>query len=61
MRFAVIYGRGESLFRHHALRVPHDSNFILTATLSSRLGVDNGIKIWYLLGQLLHFQDCEEP
>jgi hypothetical protein len=36
------------------------ATFILTATLSSRLGVDNGIKIWYLLGQLLHVQDCEE-
>ena len=22
--------------------------------------VDNGIKIWYLLGQLLHIQECEE-
>ncbi len=37
-----------------------DGKFILTATLSPRLHVDNGIKIWYLLGQLLHVQDCEE-
>ncbi|KAI0296802.1 eukaryotic translation initiation factor eIF2A-domain-containing protein [Russula brevipes] len=37
-----------------------DGKFILTATLSPRLRVDNGIKIWYLLGQLMHIQDCEE-
>jgi translation initiation factor 2A len=37
-----------------------DGKFILTATLSPRLRVDNGIKVWYLLGQLLHTQDCEE-
>ena len=37
-----------------------DGKFILTATLSPRLRVDNGIKIWYLLGQLLHAQECEE-
>jgi len=37
-----------------------DGKFILTATLSPRLRVDNGIKVWYLLGQLLHIQDCEE-
>ncbi|KAI9511541.1 translation initiation factor eIF-2A [Russula earlei] len=37
-----------------------DGKFILTATLSPRLRVDNGIKIWYLLGQLVHVQDCEE-
>ena len=37
-----------------------DGKFILTATLSPRLRVDNGIKIWYLLGQLLHVQECEE-
>jgi translation initiation factor 2A len=37
-----------------------DGKFILTATLSPRLRVDNGIKIWYLLGQLMHTQDCEE-
>ena len=30
-----------------------DGKFILTATLSPRLRVDNGIKIWYLLGQLV--------
>ncbi|KAH9027712.1 eukaryotic translation initiation factor eIF2A-domain-containing protein, partial [Lactarius pseudohatsudake] len=37
-----------------------DGKFILIATLSPRLRVDNGIKLWYLLGQLLHVQDCEE-
>jgi len=37
-----------------------DGKFILTATLSPRLRVDNGIKIWYLLGQLVHVQECEE-
>ena len=37
-----------------------DGKFILTATLSPRLRVDNGIKVWYLLGQLVHIQDCEE-
>jgi translation initiation factor 2A len=37
-----------------------DGKFILTATLSPRLRVDNGIKIWYLLGQLVHVQGCEE-
>jgi translation initiation factor 2A len=37
-----------------------DGKFILTATLSPRLRVDNGIKVWYLLGQLLHVQECEE-
>jgi translation initiation factor 2A len=37
-----------------------DGKFILTVTLSPRLRVDNGIKVWYLLGQLMHIQDCEE-
>ncbi|KAI0294651.1 eukaryotic translation initiation factor eIF2A-domain-containing protein [Multifurca ochricompacta] len=37
-----------------------DGKFILTATLSPRLRVDNGIKVWYLLGQLIHAQDCED-
>jgi len=37
-----------------------DGKFILTATLSPRLRVDNGIRVWYLLGQLVHIQDCEE-
>ena len=36
------------------------SPFILTATLFTRLRVDNCIKIRYLVGQLLHVQDCEE-
>ena len=52
-----------SLYRpvqHHALRVVPDGELILTVTLSPRLHVDNGIKIWYLLGQLLYIQDCEE-
>jgi translation initiation factor 2A len=37
-----------------------DGKFFLTATLSPRLRVENGINIWYLLGQLLHVQDCKE-
>jgi len=31
-----------------------DCKFILTATLSPQPRVDQGIKIWYLLGQLLY-------
>lgn len=34
--------------------------FIFTAPFSRHLSVDNGIKSWYLSGQLLHVQDCEE-
>ncbi|EIM82349.1 translation initiation factor eIF-2A [Stereum hirsutum FP-91666 SS1] len=37
-----------------------DGKFLLTATLSPRLRVDNGIKIWYVLGQLIHVQMCDE-
>ncbi|KAI0317386.1 eukaryotic translation initiation factor eIF2A-domain-containing protein [Amylostereum chailletii] len=37
-----------------------DGKFILTATLSPRLRVDNGIKVWYILGQLMHVQTCDE-
>lgn len=33
---------------------------ILTATLSPRLRVDNGIKLWWCSGQLLHVQTTEE-
>ena len=38
----------------------HDGTMILTATLSPRLRVDNGIKIWWCSGQLLHVQMTEE-
>nr|XP_018266926.1 translation initiation factor 2A [Kwoniella dejecticola CBS 10117]OBR89084.1 translation initiation factor 2A [Kwoniella dejecticola CBS 10117] len=34
--------------------------YILTATLSPRLRVDNGVKIWWCGGQLLHIQPIEE-
>ncbi|KAI0035007.1 eukaryotic translation initiation factor eIF2A-domain-containing protein [Vararia minispora EC-137] len=37
-----------------------DGKFLLTATLSPRLRVDNGIKIWYILGQLVHVQMVDE-
>ncbi|KAA1475845.1 translation initiation factor eIF-2A [Dentipellis sp. KUC8613] len=37
-----------------------DGKFLLTATLSPRLRVDNGIKIWYILGQLMHIQMIDE-
>ena len=37
-----------------------DGRFILTATLSPRLRVDNGIKIWYCSGPLIHLQNTEE-
>lgn len=37
-----------------------DGRFILTATLSPRLRVDNGIKIWHCSGPLMHFQANEE-
>ena len=37
-----------------------DGKFLLTATLSPRLRVDNGIKVWYILGQLIHVQTCDE-
>ncbi|PVF98977.1 translation initiation factor eIF-2A [Serendipita vermifera] len=38
----------------------HDGTMILTATLSPRLRVDNGIKIWWCSGKLLHVQTTEE-
>ncbi|WVQ93627.1 hypothetical protein IAU59_000703 [Kwoniella sp. CBS 9459] len=34
--------------------------YILTATLSPRLRVDNGVKIWWCGGQLLHIQPLDE-
>jgi translation initiation factor 2A len=37
-----------------------DGRFILTATLSPRLRVDNGIKIWHCTGGLMHIQDVDE-
>lgn len=37
-----------------------DGRFILTATLSPRLRVDNGIKIWHCTGPLVHVQLIEE-
>ncbi|EPQ50143.1 translation initiation factor eIF-2A [Gloeophyllum trabeum ATCC 11539] len=37
-----------------------DGRFILTATLSPRLRVDNGIKIWHCSGPLMHVQAIDE-
>lgn len=37
-----------------------DGRFLLTATLSPRLRVDNGIKIWHCSGPLVHIQLIEE-
>src|SRR5882724_3738832 len=37
-----------------------DGRFLLTATLSPRLRVDNGIKIWHCTGPLVHVQMIEE-
>ena len=37
-----------------------DGRFLLTATLSPRLRVDNGIKIWHCTGPLVHIQPIEE-
>lgn len=37
-----------------------DGRFILTATLSPRLRVDNGIKIWHCTGGLMHIQSIDE-
>lgn len=34
--------------------------YVLTATLSPRLRVDNGVKVWWCNGQLLHIQPIEE-
>ncbi|KAI0344965.1 translation initiation factor eIF-2A [Trametopsis cervina] len=37
-----------------------DGRFLLTATLSPRLRVDNGIKIWHCSGPLMHIQNIDE-
>lgn len=37
-----------------------DGRFLLTATLSPRLRVDNGVKIWHCSGPLIHLQLTEE-
>ena len=37
-----------------------DGRFILTATLSPRLRVDNGIKIWHCSGGLMHIESIDE-
>ncbi|KIK93037.1 hypothetical protein PAXRUDRAFT_829393 [Paxillus rubicundulus Ve08.2h10] len=37
-----------------------DGRFLLTATLSPRLRVDNGIKVWHATGPLVHIQAIEE-
>lgn len=37
-----------------------DGRFLLTATLSPRLRVDNGIKIWHCTGPLIHVQVTDE-
>lgn len=37
-----------------------DGRFLLTATLSPRLRVDNGIKIWHCSGPLLHVLNIDE-
>lgn len=37
-----------------------DGHYILTATLSPRLRVDNGVKIWWCGGQLLHIHNQDE-
>lgn len=37
-----------------------DGRFLLTATLSPRLRVDNGIKIWHCSGTLVHVQPIDE-
>lgn len=37
-----------------------DGRFLLTATLSPRLRVDNGVKIWHCTGPLIHVQPIEE-
>ncbi|TCD63983.1 hypothetical protein EIP91_004716 [Steccherinum ochraceum] len=37
-----------------------DGRFLLTATLSPRLRVDNGIKVWHCSGPLVHVQPVEE-
>ena len=38
----------------------NDSCFIMTATLSPRLRVENGVKIWHMNGTLIYNQEVEE-
>lgn len=37
-----------------------DGRFLLTATLSPRLRVDNGLRIWHCTGTLVHAQSTDE-
>ncbi|KAL5621668.1 hypothetical protein BROUX41_006568 [Berkeleyomyces rouxiae] len=37
-----------------------DSRFIMTATLSPRLRVDNGVKLWHVTGPLMYNEDMTE-
>ncbi|EIM22657.1 translation initiation factor eIF-2A [Wallemia mellicola] len=37
-----------------------DGRYILTATCSPRLRVDNGVKLWHLTGKLIHIHPIEE-
>ncbi|KKA30991.1 hypothetical protein TD95_002947 [Thielaviopsis punctulata] len=37
-----------------------DSRFIMTATLSPRLRVDNGVKLWHVSGTLMYNEDMTE-
>lgn len=37
-----------------------DSRYIMTATLSPRLRVDNGVKLWHVAGTLMYNQDMTE-
>ncbi|TFK61344.1 translation initiation factor eIF-2A [Pluteus cervinus] len=37
-----------------------DGRFLLTATLSPRLRVDNGIKVWHCTGPLMHLESIDE-
>ena len=37
-----------------------DGRFFMTAILSPRLRVDNGVKVWHCSGALVHVQPCEE-
>lgn len=37
-----------------------DGRYILTATTSPRLRVDNGLKIWHYSGKLIYFKDYQE-
>jgi len=37
-----------------------DGRFLMTAILSPRLRVDNGLKVWHCTGSLIHVQLCEE-